>query len=388
MPYSRIRQGQVSVKSNGANGGNGKKRVTRHYPFIMYQGRELGLGPCRTKAEAENVINIAWSNIAAGRAPRDTGPTNVTMDELWEQMLETGSSTRSWRLSTISLYEGMYRLHIRPEFGRKDLAEITNKDVQSWVNKLCAKKGRLGKPLSASTVNIAFRNLRHMLNQAVDFGFIEKSPIVRIHRPPLNDDEIYCLNVEEIESVLEDLDLRERTFFAILGYAGLRCGEALALKREDIDFEKASIRITRSWSPKNGFDKPKTKAGRRSVPIVAAVGELLQRYCREQRFEPEDLLFPSIRKQKEVPVSSPFRKQLNAALEFLELPHATVHSFRHSYASMMVASGASIIALSKAMGHEDAFLTLNRYSHLYPQDIENALARVNQLIQTKRLTND
>ena len=193
------------------------------------------------------------------------------------------------------------------------------------------------------------------------------------------------LTTEEIELVLIHMDQRPGIFFSILAYAGLRKGEALALKRKNLDFDSKEIRVTNSWSAANRYFEPKTEAAKRRVPMLPILETALRDYCDEQRFEPEDFLFRSPRSKEGWPVINPFRMQLNKALAACGLRHVIVHSFRHYFASLMIASSASIVALSKVMGHKRVTVTLDRYGHLYPQDLVNAVDKANALIEAVRM---
>lgn len=379
MAYTRIKKKVVKMTVSGKDGSKSVKKQTRYYPSITYEGRELGLGSCRTREDAENAINLARANIANGKHPRASENNSVSLQKLWEEMLDTGKKTGAWRQSTVLTNENTYATHIEPEFGEKHLSDISRSDIQQWINKMCEKQNGKGEPLAAATIDRVYRQLRHMFNQAVDNGYIEKSPFIRIKRPALNDIEIDCLSLEEIESALAVMEHNHKVYFSVLAHSGLRAGEGLALRRKNIDFDKKKIHVTHSWSYANGYYEPKTKAAKRSVPMVDVLHEILREYCDNQDFGPDDFLFKSSR--TDVPVQAPFRKQLNRALAITGLRHVSVHSFRHSFASLMIASGASIMALSKAMGHKSTQMTLDRYGHLYPQELENTIDKANDFIK-------
>ena len=386
MAYTRIKKKVVQSTITKKDGRKGTKKQLRYYPSITHEGRELGLGSCRTREDAESAINHARANIANGKHPKATKKSSVTIKKLWEEMLETGTKTGVWRPSTILTNTNYYNTHIKPNFENRRLSDIAKTDIQQWVTGLCKKKKANGEPLSPATIDRAYRQLKHMFNQAVDDGYIEKTPVVRIKRPPLTDDEIDCLDIEEIDKLLDTMAQRHRAYFSILAYAGLRAGEGLALKRKNIDFDQKRIQVTHSWSAANGYFEPKTKAAKRYVPMLDVLYEVLKQYCKDENFGPEDFLFKSSR--TDVPVTSPFRKQLNRALAKAGLRHVSVHSFRHSYASLMIASGASIVALSKTLGHKSTKMTLDTYGHLYPQELENAIVEANGFVSRIRKHKD
>ena len=110
-----------------------------------------------------------------------------------------------------------------------------------------------------------FSTRRTFFKEAKDFGYIETYPFIRIKHPSPSSDEMDHLTTEEIELVLIHMDQRTGIFFSILAYAGLRKGEALALKRKNLDFDSKEIRVTNSWSAANRYFEPKTEAAKRRV---------------------------------------------------------------------------------------------------------------------------
>ncbi|MBM3301791.1 MAG: phage integrase SAM-like domain-containing protein, partial [Deltaproteobacteria bacterium] len=206
--YSRIKKRQVTRTITDRDGKKTKKKEWRYYPTIMWQGQELGLGSCRTREDAENVVNRAKSNIAKGLHPKakDQSPT---IQEQWDDMLDTAEKTGAWRQSTKLTYVSTYNLDIKKEFGKKRLSDVTRADVQRWVNKLCAKKNGKGRNIAPASVDRPYRLLRHIFNQAVDNDYIPKNPCIRIKKPSQNKRNIDCLTLEEIESVLEKMDYQQ-----------------------------------------------------------------------------------------------------------------------------------------------------------------------------------
>ena len=375
MAYTRIRKRKVE-RTVDLTDGNRKVVVEwRYYPSIMFEGRELGLGSCRTREDSVAAVNHAQSRVAQGKHPKKDRDHPETVDDLWQDTLESNVKTRNWRDSTASNNLSAYRVHIEPEFGKRDISGISSSDIQQWINEMCDKQNRQGEPLASGTIDFPYRLLRQLLIRAEDNGDIVKSPCKKIIRPSLKDVEIDFLPHDEIERALYLMEPKHLVYFSILLYAGLRAGEGLALKRKNIDLDNKKINVTHSWSVANGYDKPKTRAARRYVPMVDVLYERLREYCESNELEPDDFLFKSSR--TDLPVQAPYRKQFNRALKAAGLRHISVNSLRHSFASFMIASGASIMALSKAMGHTSTQLTLDTYGHLYPQDLENSIDKAN-----------
>jgi integrase len=157
--------------------------------------------------------------------------------------------------------------------------------------------------------------------------------------------------------LLEKAPEPERSLFATLSYSGLRLGEALALQGKDIDFDMKIIRVVKAYSYHGRIGEPKTASSRRAVPLLPILEEVLE----PRRVKPDELCFTKTRgaRDKQPLDPSNVRKIFERSLEAAGLKHVTMHSLRHSFATVMIASGASIKALQRAMGHASVAMTLN-----------------------------
>jgi integrase len=162
----------------------------------------------------------------------------------------------------------------------------------------------------------------------------------------------------------------------------LRCapGELRALRWCDVDEKAGVVHIRRSWDPKAGEVETKSAAGRRDVPILAA----LQPYLDVQRArcawsdQPNGLVFGST---AQTPFSyvSLYRHSTGAWVA-AGLPRITPHQARHSFASFLIASGADVKTLTTLMGHSSARMSLDVYGHLFDGAVAETAMRVNAWI--------
>jgi integrase len=343
---------------------NGK---VRYSPRITIDGREQQLGSFTLKKDAEACLRRVQREIAAGTY----GRKDITFGEFYRQWFEAKS--KSLKPSTWANYEHTFRLHILPYFTRRHLSKITPLIVQAWVNELSQTK------LAPATIEKCYRSLRSCLKQAEAWDLIDRNPCRSIDRPRQNQEELSFLKPEEIGRVLDAAEEPERTLFAVLAFSGLRLGEALGLAWKHISFEDNAIIVERAWSYWGGFQEPKTPTSRRAVPMLPTLAGLLhEHYQRESTPAPDILLF-SFGGEKPIDAANA-RKEFLKALNRASLKHVTLHSLRHSFASTLLASGASIKALQRSLGHASAVMTLNVYSHLIQEDLGNALLRADQLM--------
>jgi len=155
-------------------------------------------------------------------------------------------------------------------------------------------------------------------------------------------------------------------------YGGLRRGELLALRWEDVDLAAGVIRVERSWDAKEGVIAPKSRSSRRTVTIAAALRDrLVEHKLRSRRHV--GLVFGTSYAQPFTP--SNVRKRANAAWARAGLDPIGLHECRHTFASLMIAAGVNARALSTYMGHSSVTITYDRYGHLMPGN-ESEAARL------------
>lgn len=347
------------------------------YPIIKHGDRQYSFGGWPTKAAAEDRARVIIDTVAANAStPQeevkilkelaagvyDNGPGPILFGEFYNRWF---NSKQDLKDSTKVSYEHTYRNYILPEFSNRYIDSITPLEVQEWVDKL------VQNGLSPGTVSKCFRYFRTAMKQAEAWEMISKAPTIKINLPRVPKEEFSFLETQQMLQAIQAARIPERYLFATLGMSGLRLGEALALRWKDVDFKGCCIKVNRAWSYHGGFSEPKTPTSRRAVPLVDSLSNLLgELYHFAGRPDPEELLFSV---NGETPLDpSNVRRRFDEALRLAELPEVTIHSLRHSYASLMLAKGASIKALQHALGHASATMTLNTYAHLIKEDIETA----------------
>lgn len=220
------------------------------------------------------------------------------------------------------------------------------------------------------------------MNQGVAWGLLEKTPCRSISLPKVRRKELVFLRPDQLIALLNVADEPERTLYATLAWSGIRIGEALGLAWKHVDFDKGTLTIERQWnSYTHHLEPPKTDSSLRSVPMMP----MLQKELREQHdfLHPElnDLLFTHGGEQ---PLDdSNLRDTLASDLKRAKLPRVTPHTFRHTFATTLLSSGASIKALQRSLGHGSVDMTLNVYAHLLGEDLGAALKRANDLYEQK-----
>jgi len=255
------------------------------------------------------------------------------------------------------------RLHIVPFFGQMRLDEITLPDVREFMKALLAKE------LSPKTVLNAMVVLKEMFKHAVQWGYLDVNPAQYAERPRAEDQEMQILTPPEIRRLLDAADEPVRTLLLCAVLTGMRRGELLGLRWEDIDLEGHRIFVRRAlWRGK--FVTPKSRRSRRTIDLAPTLRAALAKF--PSRFQ-GGLVFCS-------PDGEPINPDTFAqrdwarALRRAELRRIRFHDLRHTYASLLIAQGAHPKYIQAQLGHASIQTTLDRYGHLMP-DAHAAEAR-------------
>lgn len=347
-------------------------------------------GRCKCPLEASvyskrdgKKIRKAFPTLAAAKAWRDDARGAVRRNKLraslpttvaeaataWLEGARAGViRTRSgdpYKPSAIRAYEATLRLRILPELGRVKLSEITRNDLQDLVDRLVATG------LSASAVGVTLLPLRAIYKRAIARGEIAVNPTTGLEMPAVRGGRDRIAAPDECVKLLGALGEHDRPLWATAMYAGLRRGELMALRIEDVDLAAGKLHVRRSWDLVEGEIGPKSIKGERVVPVAAVLRDYLDEHLMSLEWT-EGLVFGSTAHSPFSP--TPVRKRAGTAWKRAGLEAITLHECRHTFASLMIAAGVNAKALSTYMGHANISITLDRYGHLMPGNEDEAAA--------------
>ena len=254
-------------------------------------------------------------------------------------------------------YASLYDHHIRSFLGSMPLREIDADTVGRW------QSGRLVAGAGVVAVRHAMDLLGSILEQAFVSGRISENPVRRVKKARLpRREEVRPLSPATIERMRTTLSARDATLLSVLAYAGLRPGEALGLRWGDV--RERTILIQRSISLGEVADT-KTRQ-HRTVRLLAPLASDLRAW-RMAAGRPDDdqLVFPSKDglPWTQAAYQSWRRRSFRCATQAAGLAHARPYDLRHSFASLLLHEGRSVIYVARQLGH-DARLTLTRYGHV------------------------
>lgn len=272
---------------------------------------------------------------------------------------------------TVAGYRSLLDTIVLPRCRDVALRDVQFEDLQVWITGLSAHGSVRfeGKGLSASRVRQTDQLVGADLKFAVKAKHLAANPADGVELPRLPQIEQRYLTHEQLHRVAVASG-RLRTLILVLGYCGLRFGEAAALRVADVDTDRRRIRVHRSvtYVRKIGRVEGPTKNHiSRTVPVPAFLARLL-----ETEIPGRDrgaLVFPSARGSDYLTLGQAryaFQKA-TAAVEGCD--GARLHDLRHTCASLAFRSGANVKVVQKLLGHKIATLTLDRYGHLYPDDL-------------------
>ena len=319
----------------------------------------------------------AWRQDAAVALRKGTmrAPEKTTLREAaaeWVEGARTGAvRTRSgtrYKPSTLRGYEQALRDFVLPELGVARLSDVRRVDLQRFADRL------RGTGMDASTIRNAIAPVRAIYRLAVRDERVAVNPTSGLELPAPEGRRDRIVDPCEAAALLAALREQDRAVWACAFYAGLRAGELLALRWEDVDLGAGVIRVERSWDAKSReYVTPKSKAGRRTVPIFGP----LRPYLAAHRLRQGRLHGLVFGRSAEEPLDARALVR-RAATDWkrAELAPIGLHEARHSFASTLIAAGVNAKSISAYMGHASITITYDRYGHLMRGNEEEAVERV------------
>ena len=359
-----------------ANGeGNIRKRKDGRW-----EGRyTAGYDPVTGKAISRNVLGKTQAEVKEklARAMEETKGLDIvkageyTVGKWLDVWFEYYAKIKV-RPSSHKTYEGYIKNHIKPNIGNIPLTKLTTLDLQKLYQQLLTG-GRVDrlesqnqpKGLSAKTV----RNLNQIISSAMKLAIEQKliahNPADGCALPRVEYKEMKTLPTEQLAAFLAEAKKTGVYEMYYLDLAtGMRRGELLGLKWEDIDFEHGVIHIRRQVARLNGAvqEAPlKTKNSYRNISVGADAVELLNQKKKQDNGK-SVYVFPNPNGGPIAPDS--VLHMLHRVPDRAGLPHIRFHDLRHTFATLALQNGVDIKTVSGMLGHFSAGFTLDTYAHV------------------------
>jgi integrase len=330
----------------------------------------------RTLAEARRWR--AGARVQAAKGIRLAG-TPQTLREAAEAFVDGIASgairTRAgdrYKPSVVREYERSLRLHVLPTLGGARLSRIQRRDVQRLADELLASGA------DPRTIRNALKPLQVIYRRAIEDGDLAVSPCERLRLPTGRGRRERVASPNEAAALIAALRPEDRALWGSAFYAGLRRGELRALPWGEGDLASGLIRVERSMNSYGDASEPKSRAGRRSVPIVAALRDLLVEHKLVTRRD-TGLVFGSTATSPFTPTA--VRKRALTAWRRAGLKPIGLHECRHTFASLLIAAGVNAKAITAYLGHASIQTTFDLYGHLMPGSEDEAVALVDAYLE-------
>jgi integrase len=315
-------------------------------------------------------------------------PSRLTVGGFLDHWLEDTVKPRV-RPLTYSGYAVNVRRHLIPALGEIKLDRLSPEQVQNFLNR------KLSDGLSSKTVTYIRQVLRTSLDQAMRWNLVSRNVATLVPAPRKERKSIHPLEPHEIGKFLNAVEGRRLEALYLVTLAlGLREGEVLGLKWEDVDLRAGTLRVQRQLQRFGGrlqLVEPKTDRARRVLDLPRSVARALTEHQRRQvverltagvQWEENGLIFPTA-------VGTPLEarsllRDFRQATRKGGLPPIRFHDLRHSCATMLLVQGVPARVVMEILGHSEIGLTMNTYSHVIPGLRKEAAARMEDLLTGAR----
>ncbi len=335
-----------------------------------------------TKADAQRRERELLTAIDKG-APINT--SKITLGEHLDDWLRRKEARVA--LKTSEDYHDIIRCYLKPRLGNVPISKLTPRHVEE-LHRYMGNKG-----LSARSVQYTHRILSQALKYAVKMEILARNVCNVVDPPKLKRKEIHVMDTDNVQIFLEATrgNLYWPVFFLAI-YTGLRRGEVLGLRWQDLNIQNGTISVNQVVNRIRGkglvIGEPKTASSRRLVSLPASASRLLidLKLKEGERLESigmgwnaSALIFSNVDGGPLSPstVSHNFSKALKKA----GLPHMRFHDLRHTHATLMLEQGIHPKVVSERLGHSSINITLDTYSHVLPGMQDEAVQVFEQALQ-------
>jgi integrase len=363
--------------------------------------KRISKGGFKTKKDANISMQDSLTNARKGKAALPSNLLFASYAQTWLDSKKIANSTRAG-------YEKIIRVHLNPRIGHLKLKDIYATTIAKLYKELEANgnKGRLtkGMPLTANTVNKIHIVLGSILQAAVYDGKLNVNHArnnPHIVMAPTGADileqqeELQVWTADELEDFLWWASNQGDELYPLwhlLAWSGMRRGEAVALKWQDINFKTSTISIRRSSDSalrKTVKNSTKTKKNR-SIKIDEETMDILKGHKSMrsrlglQAVQADAFVFGNLDGTVRNPgdVGERFSRLVKKAQNELSgLPHLTIKGLRHTHATLLLEAGVNPKVVQERLGHSNITTTMNIYSHVTPTMQEDAMARLTKYVK-------
>lgn len=371
MRRSRFQQGSLQLVERAGGRKAWEYRWYEVQPDGSRRRRNLVLGTLEqypNETAAQKAVVALRVDINAESPRMNLAPMSIQMLVDHYRQKELGEDS-SKTYATCRTYEGYFRKWILPRWGSYRVKDVRSVAVEEWLRSLKLSNGSKAK----------MRNIMHaVFNHAIRWEWHERNPITHVRQSAKRAKIPVVLTVEETAALLRLLREPARTAVFLDVLTGLRVGELLALKWNDIDFEKSQISVTRSIVMQRIGDC-KTEASRKPVPLDLRLAEALYSWRLASPYPlSEDWVFASPHSNGRLPYwpGAFYRAHILPAAQKLGIEGIGWHTFRRTYATFLKANGEDVKTVQELLRHANSLVTMNLYAQAITQNKRDAQSRI------------
>lgn len=288
------------------------------------------------------------------RAGVPVAQSNCTVAEFAEQYLMWHSGEYPWAQKEMGYYFDSVLL---PEFGKMRLASLDPQKVELWKHKRLGSIGHISKkPIARATVNSELKKLKALVNKAVDWGVVPRNTIKSVQTLQRMDARPRSFFTAEQLQALYEADESNSAIWQLLANTGMRVGEALNLKWENVDDVKIRIVSSKEF-------RTKTRQWR-DIPISPGAATALKQLRSKTNY---DYVLPPMCKLT-------LRNRFGKACKKADIV-GTPHELRHTFISHLVMQGVPLRTVQVLAGHKTIGVT-EQYAHLAPSHMADMVANL------------
>jgi integrase len=313
---------------------------------------------------AKDALKSRLGDIAQGHFNLEKVRKPVPFSKLVEKYREfAGGYKRGWETEKYIVEE------FASLFGDTPLAQITTWQIEKW-------KAEEGRRLNPVTVNRRLTVIKHMFKKAVEWDLAKSNSATSVKRFSVTSERTRFLSKDEIRSLLVECEKQVTSpwllpLVTLALHTGMRQGELLKLKWQNVDLERGSITIIQSKTLR-----------RKTIAINEPARDGLN-WLQENRYGELLFLWPWGDPIGKVTVYDAFKKVCGAA----KITDFRFHDLRHTFASHLVMAGVDLVTVKELLGHKTINMT-NRYTHLAQEHKAQAVAKLSERMRGERTAAD
>jgi integrase len=355
----------MSRRSSG-EGSIGKRKDGTYYAALQVDGKRKWIYG-KTRKEVADKLAELRSRVDQG-ANFDKEKTTVA--ELLGRWMESIVTPRS-KAKTAKGYQHIIDLHLIPGLGNVKVGDLDTEKVQRVLNDL---RERGFKPRTVRNVRAV---LRQALGWALKAGYVTRNPAALSEAPRIEAHRLEPLTLAEARRFLASVKGHPREMLYQLAFhLGMRQGELLALRHDDIRLAERHIYVTGSMVYLRGTltrQTPKTAASYRLLPLPANLAPALQEHLNKQREAHPDCSYIFSTEEGEPFLPYKLLYEFQALLKAAKLRRVRFHDVRHTAATLLLSSGFPVRTVADILGHANVAVTLNTYAHSTTEQAQEAV---------------